>query len=236
MLSGKKLTAVIPVRAGSKGIPGKNLRKIGKYSLLERAIKLAESEPRIDQILVSTDDPEMYELAQSYSVATPDPRPDHLATDEARTFDVIQDLLESGALQKGVLLLLQATSPLRTSADLKRLLDEYDSKGDGAFVSLCENKGEPPEKLQIISEGQVASFMGSEQGRPRQNMSETYEINGAFYLIDTELLQRAKTFIPEGTYPFLMPRERSANLDVMEDWDVLQAMLETGRCHFEEYE
>jgi CMP-N-acetylneuraminic acid synthetase len=236
MLSGKKLTALIPVRGGSKGIPGKNLRKIGTYSLLERAIKLAQSDPRIDHILVSTDDEEMYQIAGDHGVATPTMRPDHLATDEARTIDVVEDLVSTSVIEDGVLLLLQATSPLRTREDLKTILDQYEQERALAIVSLCENGGEPPEKLQKIEDGDVVSFMGTEQGRPRQGMSQTYEVNGAFYVIELETLRAAKSFIPPGTKAYLMPRDRSANLDTREDWEILQAMLETGRWTCEEFD
>lgn len=236
MLSGKKLTALIPVRGGSKGIPGKNLRKIGKYSLLERAIKLGLSEPRIDQLLVSTDDADMVQIAKEYGVATPSPRPKHLASDDARTMDVVEDLVGTSVIEDGILLLLQATSPLRTRQDLSAILDQYEEQAARSIVSLCENGGEPPEKLQKIEDGEVVSFLGTEQGQPRQSMSKTYEVNGAFYLIDLDLLRDTKSFIPAGTKAYLMPRERSVNLDTLEDWDILQAMLETGRWSCEEFE
>jgi len=236
MLSGKKLTALIPVRGGSKGIPGKNLRKIGAYSLLERAIKLGQSDPRIDRVLVSTDDEEMFQIAKEYGVATPAMRPAHLASDEARTIDVVEDLMNTSVMEEGVLLLLQATSPLRTREDLCAILDQYEQEGTGSIVSLCENSGEPPEKLQKIEDGEVVSFLGTEQGRPRQSMSKTYEVNGAFYLIDLDKLQEARSFIPAGTKAYLMPQNRSANLDTTEDWEILQAMLETGRWSCEEFE
>lgn len=241
MISGKKLTALIPVRGGSKGLPGKNLLKIGEYTLLERAIKLAQSEPRIDEIYVSTDCDEMYELAKKYGVATPQKRPAHLAADNARTISVVDDLVATGVICSDLLLLLQATSPLRTNTDLKALLDQFENENTSdeaacAYVSLCENRGEPPEKLQLIKHGAVISYMDTQQDRPRQSMSKTYEVNGAFYLTPLAQLQAQKTFMPKGVKPFLMPQSRSANLDTHEDWEILQAMLETGRWSVEEFE
>ena len=113
MVRDQPLTAIIPVRGGSKGIPRKNLRLVGSDSLLERTIKFAKNAPRIDKIIVSTEDPEMYEIATRNGVQSPTPRPAHLASDSATTADVVENLLQECNIVEGYLLILQVTSPFR---------------------------------------------------------------------------------------------------------------------------
>lgn len=237
MLRGKTLTAIIPVRGGSKRLPGKNARKVGKYSLLERAIKLAQCCERVDRILVSTDDPEMYRCAQSYGVAAPTLRPAELADDGATTVAVVEHLIGQANIDGGYLLLLQATSPLRTSADLEAVLDRFENEpAADAIVSLCEHSGAHPEKLQKISDGRVASYLGADSHRPAQTLPMVYALNGAFYLVDRDMFLRERSFIPPQTIAYHMPAERSINLDTAADWNILQAMVKAGYWQYEEYE
>jgi CMP-N-acetylneuraminic acid synthetase len=188
MLRGKTLTAIIPVRGGSKRLPGKNTRKIGKYSLLERAIKLAQACDRIDRILVSTDDPDMYGCAESYGVAAPTRRPAELAGDGTSTVSVVEHLIGQAGIDDGYLLLLQATSPLRTAGDLEALLAQFeDNPKADAIVSLCHHTGAHPEKLQKIADGHVVSYLGVDSHRPEQSLPKAYALNGAFYLVDRDI-------------------------------------------------
>lgn len=213
------------------------MRKIGKYSLLDRAIKLAQGCNRIDRILVSTDDPEMYGCAEAYNVAAPTLRPAALADDEATTVSVVEHLIGQAQIDDGFLLLLQASSPLRNAADLNALLDQFenDSEAD-AIVSLCDNAGAHPEKLQMITDGCVMSYLGVDSHRPEQSLATVYALNGAFYLVDRGAFLREKSFIPARTIGYHMPFERSVNLDTIADWEILQAMLSAGYWDFEEYE
>ena len=116
MLRDKKVTAVIPARGGSKGIPRKNLYRLGNDTLLERTIKIGLACSRVDQVLVSTDDFEMYTVAKNYGVASSGLRPEYLATDSATTIDVIIDLINTGEITDGLVLLLQEYEFLLTLA------------------------------------------------------------------------------------------------------------------------
>jgi len=82
----------------------------------------------------------------------------------------------------------------------------------------------------------VKSYLGFDSHRPEQSLAKVYALNGAFYLVDRGTFLREKSFIPARTIGYHMPFERSANLDTMSDWDILQAMLSAGYWDFEEYE
>ena len=237
MIRGQKVTAVIPVRGGSKGIPGKNLYRLGKDTLLERSIKLAKACPYIDRVIVSTDHPEMYEIAKKHGVVSPALRPAELAADNAKTVDVILDLMQSAKIDDGYVLLLQVTSPLRTLADLNQFCKDFD-EGDTAaeaIVSLVAHDSPHPDKIQKIEHGMVMSYLGKESMVARQQLPKVYSLNGAFYLTHRDTLMSKKTFMPKHTLPFIMPAERSLNLDGPMDIFLLECLMEKGKIDLEEY-
>jgi CMP-N,N'-diacetyllegionaminic acid synthase len=235
MLRGQPLTAIIPARAGSKGIPRKNLWRFGEYTLLERAIRLAQACPAVDRTIVSTDSSEMHEIAEKYGVAAPSLRPAHLADDKAKTVDVLLDLLNQCAITEGHILLLQVTSPLRTRDDLADFLSSYESADTEAAVSVVRHEEPRPEKLQRIENGLLKPYMGSGYEGPRQALPQPFAFNGAFYAISVASLRAKKTFLPNQTLAFEMPASRSHNLDSLQDMEILQAMIETGRWKMENW-
>lgn len=237
MIRNQPLTAIIPVRGGSKGIPGKNLYRLGRDTLLERTIKLAKNCPYIDRILVTTDNLEMHTIAESYGVAAPVLRPAHLATDNAKTIDVVLHQIETAPIDAGYVLLLQVTSPLRTLADLNELCSTFDEADPitEAIVSLVQHDSPHPDKIQKIENGMVASYLGKESMVARQSLPTVYALNGAFYITHRDVLMNRRTFMPERTLPYVMPEERSLNLDGKLDLFLLESLLEKGRITLEDY-
>jgi|CXWL01.1.fsa_nt_gi CMP-N-acetylneuraminic acid synthetase len=237
MIRGQKLTAIIPVRGGSKGIPRKNLSRLGKDTLLERTIKLAKACPYVDRVLVSTDDKEMFAIAQQYGVAMKDLRPAELATDTAKTVDVVKQAIAAENIDEGYILLLQVTSPLRVLADLQALcnaLDNASPEQAESIVSLVEHDSPHPDKIQKIDEGYVCSYLGKESMVARQQLPKVYSLNGAFYLTHRDILLTKSTFMPTKTIPYVMPPERSLNLDTKMDMFLLEMLVEKGRIMIEE--
>lgn len=238
MINGEPVTAFIPARGGSKGIPGKNLRRLGRDTLLERSIKQGKSSPFIDKVIVSTDDDEMYKIASAHDVATPELRPDFLASDEAKTIDVILYTLEEMEIDSGYILLLQTTSPLRTVEDINKLCENFEKRANDAqaIVSVSEIGSSHPDKMQKVEGGYLMSYLGKNSHVPRQSLPDVYDLNGACYLTHIDILKSQKTFIPEKTIPFIMPIERSVNLDTMLDWYLLEKLIEEKVVSVEEYD
>jgi CMP-N,N'-diacetyllegionaminic acid synthase len=234
MLKGKPVTAIIPVRGGSKGIPGKNLRRVGKDTLLERSIKLGQASPLVDRVIVSTDDVEMHEIARSHGAAAPNLRPARLASDTATTTSVVSYLIEECAIGPGYILLLQATAPLRTRGDLEGLFGTFAAADADAIVSLVAHDEPRPEKLRRIVDGQVVPYLDHGYEGPRQGLPQPYALNGAFYLVDRDVFLREGTFFPKRTIAYVMPVERSHNLDSLTDWQILEAMIAAGSWAVEE--
>jgi CMP-N,N'-diacetyllegionaminic acid synthase len=226
MIRGERLTAIIPARGGSKGIPRKNMLRIGGETIVERSIRLARESGWVDRILVTTDDPEIYELAKRHDAAPPNLRPPHLATDLATTIDAVNHLIVDASIEDGYVLLLQPTSPLRTAADLDALCKAFEAHPDAqAIVSVVRHESPHPNKIIVIDDGYVRSYLGTNPNVPRQSLPVVHSINGAFYIVPVRILVVQQTFLPERTMPFEMPVERSVNLDTPLDLLLMEVLL-----------
>lgn len=227
------LTAIIPARAGSKGIPGKNLWSHEGVSLLARAIRLGLHCKRVERVIVSTDSAEMQSIALAEGAECPDLRPAELATDTATSAAVVGHVIEARGVVSSHLLLLQVTSPLRTLADCNGFLDGYFGKNPPASTSVVKIDEPRPEKLKRLDNGLLIPYLGKPFEGPRQSLPQPYALNGAFYAINREIFLAEKRFLPDGAIGFEMPAARSHNLDSVQDLEILQAMLATGKWRME---
>jgi CMP-N,N'-diacetyllegionaminic acid synthase len=222
------ITAIVPARAGSKGIPGKNLWTFDGVSLLARAIRLGRHCDRVERVIVSTDSVEMQAIAISEGAECPALRPGELASDTATSASVVGHVLNSLKVTSEHILLLQVTSPLRTLENCNHFLDYYFASGAPAATSLVKLDEPRPEKLKKLEQGRVLPYLGTNYEGPRQALPQPYALNGAFYAISRALFLQQGRFLPEGTVGYEMPPERSHNLDSQQDLQILEAMLATG--------
>lgn len=231
MIRGRRIRAIVPARGGSKSIPRKNLYRINGITLVERALRLAKASRWVDDVYVSTDDPETYAIAAQCGCATPALRPAHLSDDRARTIDVIRHLVAEGIVgTDDCVLLLQPTSPLRTLDELNAVCDQLAARWDtaDAVVSVSKIEGPHPYKAQVVNDGYLRSLLARDAAVPRQSLPVTYLPNGAFYLGKYDVLASENTFMPRRSIPFIMSAERSINLDGPLDLVLLEALLEKG--------
>jgi CMP-N,N'-diacetyllegionaminic acid synthase len=233
MVEQPTITAIIPARAGSKGIPGKNLWVYDGVSLLARAIRLGLHCRRVSRVIVSTDSPEMQAMAIAEGAECPTLRPAELATDVATSAAVVEHVLTANAVTSEHLLLLQVTSPLRRLQDCENFLETYLRCGAPAATSVVKHDEPRPEKLKRLEAGRISPYLGQAYEGPRQSLPQPYALNGAFYAIARAEFLKHKRFLPDGTLGFEMPPERSHNLDQAQDLLVLRAMLDAGHWQLE---
>jgi CMP-N,N'-diacetyllegionaminic acid synthase len=227
------ITSIIPARAGSKGIPGKNLWTYEGISLLARAIRLGKHCESVERVIVSTDSVEMQAIAVAEGAECPRLRPSELASDTATSAAVVRHVVDDMAVTSDHLLLLQVTSPLRTLEDCNAFLDAYFAANAPASTSVVKLNEPRPEKLKKLEQGVLKSYLNTHYEGPRQSLPQPYALNGAFYAIGRDVFLREGKFLPEGTLGFEMPPERSHNLDSKQDMQVLEAMLKVGHWKLE---
>ena len=183
MIGGYRVVAVTPARGGSKSVKHKNLRELGDRPLIAWPVTTAQATPEIDRIIVSTDDERIGREAKRLGAEVYG-RPAELASDTAIVADVLRHLRATLATEgesADILVLLEATSPFRTSAlvqrCLRRLVDE--SLDSIATFHAAEIN---PERAWRIVNGQPAPFIdGAVPWRPRQQLTPAYQLNGAVY-------------------------------------------------------
>ncbi|MCM1521419.1 MAG: acylneuraminate cytidylyltransferase family protein [Muribaculaceae bacterium] len=228
-----KPLVIIPARGGSKGIPRKNIRPLGGRPLVCYAVDVARAVAPDDMIVLSTDDEEIAQVARDCCGLSVDYlRPAELATDTAGSREVMLDVMDwadKRGLEYDCVLLLQPTSPLRTSDDVRRTLEAYDSECDMA-VTVCAAPCNPYyDCFETTPEGYLHVSKGDGLITRRQNAPAAWQMNGAVYAINPESLRRA----PLGAFikriPVEMPRERSVDLDTSLDWIIAETLLSHGQ-------
>lgn len=227
MLNGSYVLAVIPARGGSKGFPGKNLAKLGNRSLLGRSIDCAKAVPAIDRVIVSTDSDEIAAEGRACGADVPFLRPPELATDEASTTAVIDHLLHTLQLTDGYLVLLQPTSPLRSPADISACLDL--ATRHGAAVSVTDVDKPPHWIFKIGHSGELEPyFEGIERLSRRQDAPPGYALNGAIYVVSIKAYLETASFVPPNAAAYVMPKERSVDIDFSKDLALARHYLAEG--------
>jgi CMP-N-acetylneuraminic acid synthetase len=173
---------LIPCRGGSKGIRRKNIQPVAGEPLLAHSVRASLGADAIDRTVVSTDDAEIAAAAREAGADTPFDRPDELATDEAPVEPVIEHAIEqvSGDSERyDTLVLLQATSPLRTAADVDAAVDHYYAEGADSLVAVSEDHSY---RWRRTTDG--AERLNYDSRKRRQEKFPEYVESGALYAVD----------------------------------------------------
>ena len=218
----------MPARAGSKGIPGKNLKLVAGKPLIAWTIETALAATMLDRVIVSTDSPEIAEVARRYGAETPFIRPAELAQDNtsgvAPVLHAAQWLAENEGYHSDLIMVLQPTSPLRIPADIDRAIELLCEKNADSVVAVRPADEHPYWMHWRDTDGRISDFM--EFDPPiyrRQDLPDLYVTNGAIYVTRYEVLMEQKTFYPSNTFSLVMPAERSLDIDT--PWDLYLADL-----------
>lgn len=221
---------IIPARGGSKGIPHKNIADLGGRPLIAYTIDAALAIARPDHIIMSTDDPEIAETARREELPVPYMRPAELATDTAGSREVILDAMDwadNHGITYDCVILLQPTSPLRTADDISRSLELF-TDGVDMVASVKEAASNPYYNCyETDSDGFMTISKGDGLLTRRQDAPPAYEFNGAVYVINPDSIRR----MPMGRFPrripYLMPDERSVDIDKPIDLVIASALLQS---------
>lgn len=207
--------AIIPARGGSKGVPGKNVRFLGGKPLIAYSILAALECPHVSRCLVSTDDQEIKQTSIQWGAEVID-RPAEFATDTAQCQDVVRHVLSVLGRETDLpdlMVLLQPTSPLRTTRHLQRCMDSFLQGNYASAVSVTETEHHPY-KCLVTLDGKLAPLHDNASlSMPRQLLPSAFRQNGAIYVVRTkEFLAHNSFYIPPAM-PFIMDRQESIDID-----------------------
>jgi len=218
------LLALIPARGGSKGIPRKNIRSFCGKPLIQWSIDAALSASSVDQVVVSTDDLEIAEVSKRCGASVPFLRPADIASDSAPGIAPVLHALEV-IPDVDHLLLLQPTSPLRTSDDIDAIVELLQQTKRESAVSLALSSKHPSWMYTKLNDHRLIPVLGNEKPDCRQQLTPAYVLNGALYLAAKSFLIREKSLVTKDTVGYVMPPERSVDIDTWYDFSFAEFLF-----------
>lgn len=228
MTSSVGVTAVIPARAGSKGLPGKNLYPLLGSPLLQYTLEAAAESKVFDRMVVSSDSPEILDYARQIGAWDLD-RPAELASDTASSDAVVKHLIDALHLAPDeILVLLQPTSPLRTEAHIREALAQFQAQ----MIPLisCHHVDNDCLKHYVYRNGRLTRLFPGSNHR-RQDLPEVLAPNGALYIFSVAQFRSAGGIPREGVQPYLMSSWESIDIDTLEDIVEIETLMEKRSAH-----
>lgn len=225
MINGKSVLAIIPARGGSKGVPRKNIKNLAGKPLIAWTIEEAKKSKYIDRLILSSDDAEIISTAQQWGCEAPFVRPKELAEDDTPG---IAPVLHALRMLPGYdyVVLLQPTSPLRTCDDIDGALETCINNQADTCASVSETKKSPYWMYTLTDDNRLKPVLETViKHASRQELPATYELNGALYIAKADHLIMIKSFVDSHTIAFLMPKERSVDIDSEIDFDFLDHQI-----------
>lgn len=219
--------AIIPARAGSLGLPGKNIAKLGEFPLIIWTIRAAQVSGIFNRIIVSTDGDEIAKIADAAGAEVPFMRPSYLASSTARSIDVITHVLDYAKPEKNFAL-LQPTSPFRNAFHLTEAARKYLDSSSNSLVSIVDSK---PINWQFNlgnNDQLISSSRAKETIYRRQDASSLYVLNGAIYFCLIDDFRRKESLIHKDTIGYKMSQIDSIDIDYEEDLILAQAIVNAG--------
>mgnify|MGYP006156722715 CR=1 FL=1 len=220
------MIALIPARGGSKGLPGKNTKLLLGKPLIAYAIESALNSKFITDVYVSTDSQEIAEVAIKYGAKVPFLRPSHLASDAALAVDTyifMLDKWKESGFDVDSFIILQPTSPLRTSKNIDEAIELFQSKSASSVISYTE-ENHPVSWHKFVNTDLSFSPIFEEELLNRQQKRKTYYPNGAIFVFKASLI-REKKYYNEASFAYLMSRQNSVDIDTLEDFEYAEFLL-----------
>ena len=228
-----KVLCIIPARGGSKGIPKKNIIDVNGKPLIAYSIEPAIEAQKlgiIDKVIVSTDSEEIANISLKYGAEIPFLRPSEISGDKAKSVEFIMhalDFYSKQGVNYDTVLLLQPTSPLRTLNDLLASLNLYKEAENDSLISAYEEEYINDLVIYRMDEDGKTSIPVNHlhnKGVRRQEHGSLYVRNGCIYISSAELIGKGYV-IGETPLLYIMEKNKSVNVDTMEDLELLRKLL-----------
>jgi hypothetical protein len=215
------MIALIPARGGSKGLPNKNIKLLNGKPLIAYTIEAALQAKEITRVIVSTDYENIKEVALEYGAEIPFLRPNFLATDNSSSLEVFKYTINRLEEEENIVIdnfvVLQPTSPLRTSKHIDEAISLFKEKEAKAVVSYCKEYHSVFWHKRIDQQGKILDFFEGDYEKNRQEIEETYFPNGAIYVFNKDFLFTTKDYNKD-CYAYVMDRKHSIDIDTIDDF------------------
>lgn len=222
------MLCIIPARGGSKGVPRKNLRRLGDATLVAHAVRCAEQTRAISRIVVSTDDEEIAEEGRRAGAEVPFLRPAELASDtapaKATYLHACAELEARGAMPIDRLVVLQPTSPLRLPSDVQAAIEEFERREANAVLTVSPAAHPIAWMMRTDDHGVLRPHAnGDVIARNRQQEGTALVPNGVAFVFRRAFLAECVSYLSDRTFGVVVPRDRGIDID--EEVDLMLAEL-----------
>ena len=217
VIGNRNILAIVPARGGSQRLIAKNARTLAGRPMIAWTLEAAAGSRLIDHLVVSTDDPMVAATASEMGWPPPFVRPEHLSGPTSAVVDAMEHAINFIGGVWDYVVLLQPTSPLRTSADIDSAITLCDESGAPAVIGVCPLP-KPPSFYGRVDDG--GRYHGG-----GLDLESTVLVNGAVYVGRPEILFRDRTFQSEGALAYRMPFERSWDVDTPAEFAVCDALF-----------
>ena len=233
MIDGRTVLALIPARGGSKGVPRKNIRLLADKPLITWSIEAARASHYVDRLVLSSDDDDVRKVAQAWDCEVLE-RPEHLARDDTPGIaPVLHAISQLDAYDYVVL--LQPTSPFRTTADIDACIAACHHNGWKVCVAVVAQT-KSPYWLYFLEAGRLEPFLAEDATvQRRQDSPELYALSGAVYVAECAWLEDSKSFLTPETHGYPLPALHSLDIDSEDDFTLAEALkrYQLGRSNAE---
>ena len=225
-----RILGLIPARGGSKGVPKKNIKLLGRKPLIEYTIDSAKESTMLTQIVVSTDNEEIAIAAEVYGCKPPFIRPAELAEDTSTSLEVVQHAIaffEAQNIFFDAVCLLQPTSPFREKGCIDKAISQFINTNADCLVSVLPIPLEynPHWAFEEAENGLLKIATGETTIIPRrQALPKAFHRDGSIYLSKTEVIKNGSLYGNKIAYLESNP-EFHVNIDTMEDWEKAEKLL-----------
>ncbi|MAT90637.1 MAG: acylneuraminate cytidylyltransferase [Flavobacteriaceae bacterium] len=230
-----RILGLIPARAGSKGIPNKNKKLLAGKPLLQYTVEAALAATGLTDVVFSSEDESLRKLAKNFGAQVLFERPDALATDTARSIDVVIHALEAlTALGKSydAVCLLQVTTPFRTAQQIDEAIASFTATKADSLISVIEvpHHYNPHWVFEATQDNCLVLATGDEKIiTRRQELPKAYVRDGAIYLTDTKVLKEKHSFFGDMLGYVTSDVEAHVNIDTEADWQRAEALMKNSQ-------
>lgn len=217
---------LIPAKGASVRLPGKNIRALGDRPLIAWAADAARESGVIDDIVLSTENSEVKRVARAWGIETLD-RPPELGRDPAGVIhvalDAISQLRQQGREYDRLAIILP-TCPFRTAVDIHAAYRQFDQMKARFLLSVVAYAHTPFAALRL-ADGIATPYFPEWFDRKSQELPLAYRPNGAVHILDVPAFEAARSYVVQPLYAYVMPWERSIDIDTEADWKLAEAIL-----------
>lgn len=223
-----KVLAIIPARAGSKGIKDKNIIDLNGKPLIAHSIEAGLKSKYINKLVVSTDGEKIAKIAKDYGAEVPFLRPKHLATDTAKTIDCvihcIEELKKNGE-EYDYVVLLQPTQPLRQPWHIDEAFELIIKRNEDSLVSISKVKDHPVLMRTIDKNGYAINLLEGSSTKRRQEFPDFYKVNGAIYINKINENLNYDTSFNDNKLVYIMDEQYGVDIDDMLDVEIAKLLI-----------